>query len=58
VEIQPSSLRRSEELMAAPLQPWRLTPKDGDDEIIVSKKGLEELRRQAEQAEERAREIE
>ncbi len=44
--------------MAAPLQPWRLTPKDGDDEIIVSKKGLEELRRQAEQAEERAREIE
>ena len=36
----------------------RLTPKDEDDEIIVSKKGLEELRRQAEQAEERAREIE
>ena len=44
--------------MAATLQPWRLTPKDEDDEIIVSKKGLEELRRQAEQAEERAREIE
>ena len=44
--------------MAATLQPWRLTPKDEDDEIIVSKRGLEELRRQAEQAEERAREIE
>ncbi|EQD49775.1 transposase IS66 family [mine drainage metagenome] len=36
----------------------RLTPKDEDDEIIVSKKGLAELRRQAEQAEERAKEIE
>jgi CCR4-NOT transcriptional regulation complex NOT5 subunit len=44
--------------VAAVLSPWHLTPKDEDDEIIVSKKGLEKLRRQANQAEERAREIE
>ena len=44
--------------MAATLQPWRLAPKDQEDKINVSKKGLEERRRQAEQAEERVREIE
>jgi transposase len=44
--------------VTAVLSPLHLTPKDEDDEIIVSKKGLEELRRQADQAEERAREIE
>ena len=44
--------------MTAVLSPLRQTPKDEDDEIVVSKKGLEELRRQAEQAEVRAREIE
>lgn len=44
--------------MAAVLAPFHLTPEDEADEIIVSKRGLEELRRQAQQAEERAREIE
>jgi transposase len=44
--------------VAAVLSPWHLTPKDEDDEILVSKKGLEEPRCRADQAEERAREIE
>lgn len=41
--------------MVVPSTPFRLTPKDESDEIVVSKKGLRELERQAE---ERAREIE
>ncbi len=35
--------------MAATLPLWRLTPKDDDDEIVVSKKGLAELKREAEE---------
>ena len=35
-----------------------MAPEDRDDEIIVSKKGLAELKRQAEQAEAHAREVE
>ncbi|MGI0156142.1 MAG: IS66 family transposase [Thermoplasmata archaeon] len=41
--------------MAATLAPLRLTPENETDQIVVSKKGLRELERQAE---ERAREIE
>ncbi|MCW6166999.1 MAG: hypothetical protein LVQ64_00930 [Thermoplasmatales archaeon] len=41
--------------MTAVLAPLRLTPENEDDQIVVSKKGLRELERQAE---ERAREIE
>ncbi len=41
--------------MAAVLAPLRLTPENEDDQIVVSKKGLRELERQAE---ERTREIE
>lgn len=41
--------------MAAVLAPWRLAPENEDDEIVVSKKGLAELKRRAE---ERDREIE
>jgi Family of unknown function (DUF6444) len=44
--------------MAAAIPILRLTPEDESDEIVVSKKGLAELRRIAEQAEARAREIE
>lgn len=35
-----------------------LAPEPGDDMVIVSKKGLDELARQAEQAKELAKEVE
>ena len=44
--------------MAALLRPLRLAPENEDDEIVVSKKGLEELKRRVDQAEAQAREIE
>jgi hypothetical protein len=44
--------------MAAPSACFRLTPEDESDEIVVSKKGLEERKRPAAQAKEPARENE
>ena len=44
--------------MAGLLPVFQLAPEDEDDEIVVSKKGLAELKRIAEQAEAREREIE
>ncbi len=44
--------------MTAPIPSLRLAPEDESDQIIVSKKGLAELKRIADQAEERQREIE
>ncbi len=47
-QIRPRSLLRSEESVAAVLSPVRLTPEE-DDRIVVSKKGLVELQRGAEE---------
>ena len=44
--------------MAATMPTLRLAPEDDSDKIIVSKKGLAELKRRADQAEARERENE